>query len=1156
MIPTSPSETTLSLRVFQILTVTAPVLFFAIASIVSSFSATQPSKAGEGRLHKAQLSLALVATVLSAAEAAVDLEKSDPSKISDPDAVYALFLTLVYVILSIGLVDDNAIASYPHHGAWAILLVCQGTVFALSIPGASSTDKLLLARGLFQGLQLAVTLILLAGSLLIRYLQHREHKETEDETRPLLAGEASATGPAVSSETKELDDDEVDRLRIRNRPFWQYVSSFKVFVPYMYPKSPKLQLYFTGMCIFSAGTRVVIIALPLTLGALVNRLGDSVPWKPIAVFVLLKFLTSSAGVPLIETWLSYRLNIDLAHALQRHCYDHIMNLSADFHDNKKSSVIWQVMNQGQDVIDLFHDMLFEFVPQMIDLISAAVVLTCLFGLYMTFIVATTAILYYWLTFKALITKRSLRRSWLDAYHDQYYQMSESTLNWSTVCYFGRIPHELRKYQEKGDITRGKMLMWWSWEFWTRGLRNIVPCATFAAACIVAALQIARRQLNVGDFVILITYWSQLTGPLSSIAGELSRLTEMLVNAEKLVVLLEKTPHVQDLALARPFTFLEGAVQFENVSFSYDGKRQVTKGITFRAAPGTTIALVGQTGGGKSTILRLLFRFYDVDQGRILVDGQDIRHVKMESFRKHIAMVPQNPVVFNMSILENVRYPDIDCTDEEAIEACKAAALHDKVMSFTKGYQEKVGERGTKLSGGELQRLAIARAILKKADILLLDEATSAVDSITEKTIQASIRQLCAGKTAFVIAHRLSTILHADHILVIRDGQIIEAGSHETLIKQDGAYNELWRSQLRLQADERSRSRSRSPQKSYANVLVNDLNSSGEESQTLVKSLSRSSKDRKTSEQAHADDGETSSIYENDQKARDESHANADGRGRTLSKRFAGALSRRMSRPKSPKKGQSSDSGLNPDARTFRPSRSKSPQKDGSSESALKPDVRTFRPRRFQDGQNSTSFSEDAPSIPEVYLRRATGEPLNQIGSTAPANNENSSKASPVQAVFQLKRKWAGHGRETLDSSEDPGEYDVVEATPDADDAQSERPEALVEGIEGKQIKFVSGYVRRRQTASEPFPESVNEEDDSEDSLGDGNIMHSAKYSRLPQMPRGRAVSAVERKAIKEQGSGERSPDDREPRAPVNTAATSPGVLTPKSNQKFRSNFLA
>ncbi|ETI25357.1 hypothetical protein G647_02129 [Cladophialophora carrionii CBS 160.54] len=1155
MISNTTSETILVLRVFQILTVGAPAVFFAIASIYSSFSVTPSTKAGGGRLRKAQLSLTLFAGVLSAAEAVFDLKKSDPSKTSDPDAVYSLFLTLVYVILSIGLVDDDAVASYPHHGAWAILLICQGTVFVLCIPGASSEDKLIFAHGLLQGLRLAVTLILLAGSLFIQNLQYKKNTGTEDETRPLLADEASAIGPATSSETNDPDDDEADRLRIRSRPFWQYVYSFKVFVPYMYPKSPSLQLYFLGMCICSAGSRVVIVALPLTLGALVDRLGESVPWKQITVFVLLKFLTSSAGVPLIETWLSYRLNIDLTLGLQRHCYDHIMNLSADFHDNKKSPIIWQVMNQGQDVIDLFHDMLFEFVPQLIDLVSASVVLSYLFGPYMTFIVATTAILFYWLTFKALITKRSLRRSWLDAYHDQYYQMSESTLNWSTVCYFGRIPYELRQYREKGDVTRGKMLMWWSWEFWTRGLRNIVPCATFAAACTVAALQIAHRQLNIGDFVILITYWSQLTSPLSTIAGELSRLTEMLVNAEKLVVILEKTPHVQDLPVARPFTFLEGAVQFENVSFSYDGKRQVTKGITFRASPGTTIALVGQTGGGKSTILRLLFRFYDVDQGRILVDGQDIRHVKMESYRKHIAMVPQNPVVFNMSILENVRYPDIDCTDEEAIEACKAAALHDKIMSFTRGYQEKVGERGTKLSGGELQRLAIARAILKKADILLLDEATSAVDSITEKNIQASIRQLCAGKTAFIIAHRLSTILHADHILVIRDGQIVEAGSHESLIKQDGSYNELWRSQLRLQADERSCSRARSPQKSKAQVLINDLNSSGEETQTLVKSLSRSSKDGRFSEQAYGADSETSSTYEKDQKACDESHANADGRGRKLSKRLAGALNRSMSRSKSPRKGQSSDSGLNPDAPTFRLSRSKSPQKAGSSESALKPDVRTFRPRRFQDGHHSTNFSEEAPSMSETLLKRATGDPVNQIGSNAAANNENNSKSSLVQAVFPLKRKWTRKGRENLDSNGDSELYDVPEVTPDADDAKSDRLEARVDGIDKEQIKSVLGHVRRRETASEPFPESVNEEDDSEGSSGDGNIMHSAKYSRLPQLMRGRAVSAVERKAVKAQGSGEPSADENEPRAPVNTAASSPGVLTPKSNRKFSSDLL-
>ena len=1010
----------LILRIFQILTVVAPTVFYTAAKIVSSFSPTeQPAKppTGPGKLRKAQLALIICAAIFSSAEAVIDIKISDPSLVSDPDAVYALFLSLVYVLLSIGLIDATTPVSYSHYGAWSILFLCQSAVFGLSLQPSTSQDKLLLARIILQGVQLGIISFLLALSLSFRYLPQKENVAIDDETSPLLPNENTAQAAKGGEETKEPDEEEADRLRVRNRPFWQYVASFKLFVPYMYPRSPQLQIFFAGMCLCTGLLRVITIAIPLTLGEAVNGLGDSVPWKAISIYVLLKYSASQAGLPLLEGWLAYRLNVDLTVALQRHCYDHIMNLSADFHDSKRSSVVWQIMHQGQDVINLLHSLLFQFLPQLVDLFAAIVVLSYLFGLYMTFIIATTAVMFYWLTFRGIIIKRTLRRSWLDAYHEQYYQMSESTMNWSTVSYFDRIPYEMEKYREKGDIARSKMLLLWAWDAWTRGLRHTIPCITFAAACIVAAIQIARHQLKVSDFVILITYWSQLTGPLSSIANELSKLTEKLVNAEKLVVMLEKEPKVQDAPDARPFAFLEGAVQFENVAFSYDGKRQVTKGITFRAAPGKTIALVGQTGGGKSTLLRLLFRFYDLEQGRILIDGQDIRHVELASFRKHLAMVPQNPVVFNMSIMENVRYPDIDCTDDEVMEACKAVELHDKILSFTKGYQEKVGERGTKLSGGELQRLAIARAILKKADILLLDEATSSVDSITEKKIQRSVRQLCAGKTAFVIAHRLSTILHADHILVIRDGQIVEAGTHANLIDQGGAYSELWRSQIQLQSQERSRSRS--AHKANATVLINDLSGSGDDSQGLVKIASKNGKEGKEKEHSQDSDSEGSN------RSHDVSHAKTDARGRTLPRRFVEALGRRISHSKSSQKGANSESVLNPDAPTFRVSRSKSPKKDGSSGPELNPEVRTFRPRRFQDGNDSTGNSAEEPARSNGVASRSLEASNKENATTGSLINhvaESSGKASEARSspAFPLKRKWTGHGRETLDSTESEG----------------------------------------------------------------------------------------------------------------------------------------
>ena len=267
----------------------------------------------------------------------------------------------------------------------------------------------------------------------------------------------------------------------------------------------------------------------------------------------------------------------------------------------------------------------------------------------------------------------------------------------------------------------------------------------------------------------------------------------LIATEKLLELFRTTPSIKD----GPFDFklTKGEVQFNHVGFSYDGKKQILKDLDFSVAPGQTIALVGETGGGKSTILKLLFRFYDATEGRILIDGQMLTDVTLKSLREHIGIVPQDPSLFNDTIMSNVRYSRLDATDAEVINACKAAAIHDKILSFTNGYSSKVGERGVKLSGGELQRVAIARAILKDPRIVLLDEATSSVDTETEEKIQEALSRLTKGRTTFIVAHRLSTVTKADLILVIKDGAILEKGTPQELLRAKGKYYRLWTKQV-------------------------------------------------------------------------------------------------------------------------------------------------------------------------------------------------------------------------------------------------------------------------------------------------------------------------------------------------------------------------
>lgn len=283
------------------------------------------------------------------------------------------------------------------------------------------------------------------------------------------------------------------------------------------------------------------------------------------------------------------------------------------------------------------------------------------------------------------------------------------------------------------------------------------------------------------------------GPLSFFSDAHRQLERNLIDAEQLLQLFQRSPAVEGGSAT--LALIEGCVRFENVEFSYDGAKKIIKGLSFVAKPGQKIALIGETGGGKSTILKLLFRFYDVSNGSIAIDGQDIRGVTLASLRDNIGVVPQDPSLFNDTIMSNVRYSRLDATDAEIIEACKAAAVHEKILSFTEGYHSKVGERGVKLSGGELQRIAIARVILKDPKIILLDEATSSVDTETESQIQQALEKLTEGRTTFVVAHRLSTVVDADYMVVIKDGTILEQGSPKDLLKAKGKYYNMWSKQV-------------------------------------------------------------------------------------------------------------------------------------------------------------------------------------------------------------------------------------------------------------------------------------------------------------------------------------------------------------------------
>lgn len=372
------------------------------------------------------------------------------------------------------------------------------------------------------------------------------------------------------------------------------------------------------------------------------------------------------------------------------------------------------------------------------------------------------------------------------------------VSYETVKYFNAEQYEFDRYRKAVTVFQSaeyKVLL-------SLNIMNVSQNLVFTlgllVTCFIAAYQVTTGQQSVGRFVALLTYMAQLQGPLNFFGTFYRSIQSAMINSERMLELFKEQPSVIDDPDAKQLPSCQGQIQFNDVRFAYDPRKPALDGLNFACAPGSTTALVGESGGGKSTVFRLLFRFYNLGSGSIQIDGHDVKTITIESLRKHIGVVPQDTVLFNESLMYNLKYANPAATDEEVYSACRAASIHDKILGFPDGYQSRVGERGLKLSGGEKQRVAIARTILKDPRIILLDEATAALDSETEQHIQTALDKLSQGRTTLVIAHRLSTITTADRILVLHAGRVVESGTHEQLLARKGRYASMWRKQIRAQ----------------------------------------------------------------------------------------------------------------------------------------------------------------------------------------------------------------------------------------------------------------------------------------------------------------------------------------------------------------------
>lgn len=372
------------------------------------------------------------------------------------------------------------------------------------------------------------------------------------------------------------------------------------------------------------------------------------------------------------------------------------------------------------------------------------------------------------------------------------------VSYETVKYFNAETYEFQRYRDAVNKTQQAQ-----WKVATTlNIMNISQNVVFTLGlmivCFIAAYQVTSGQQNVGLFVLVLTYMAQLQAPLNFLGTFYRSIQQSMINAERMLELFKERPTVLDEPTAEELPSCQGEIRYNDVNFAYDPRKPALKGLSFRCAPGTTTALVGESGGGKSTVFRLLYRFYNLGGGSIQVDGHDVKDITIDSLRRHIGVVPQDTVLFNESLMYNLRYANGKATDEEVFDACRAASIHEKILNFPDGYDSRVGERGLKLSGGEKQRVAIARTILKNPRIILLDEATAALDTETEQNIQTALDKLAQGRTTLVIAHRLSTITTADQILVLHAGKVAESGTHSELLKLKGRYASMWRKQIRAQ----------------------------------------------------------------------------------------------------------------------------------------------------------------------------------------------------------------------------------------------------------------------------------------------------------------------------------------------------------------------
>ena len=579
----------------------------------------------------------------------------------------------------------------------------------------------------------------------------------------------------------------------------KYIKTFKLLLPYLWPKKRKdLRTRVSFAVVALVLAKIASVSTPLVLGSAVNSLTELS--SGINLFMLVPIaLVIGYGVTRVIAFTFIEIRDALFSKVSQHSirqisltmFQHLHNLSLQFHLNRQTGALAKYIDRGTKGIDfLLRYVLFNIVPTFFEVFLVSGILFYLYGPWYAVVTLLTIGLYSFLTFKITEWRNVFRERMNKSDNDVSTKMIDSLLNFETVKYFNnegfesnRLDQSLEEYELAANQSRHSLSL-------LNIAQTFIIMVGITIMLVMSVYGIKSGEIDIGGFVVINAYMLQLYQPLNWLGSVYREIRQALTDMENMFSLLEVAPTTNDNLEDIPQSN-DAEIRFENVSFDYDVRRTIIKNISFTVPNGKKVAIVGPTGAGKSTISRLLFKFYDPKEGNIFINNTNINKISQNSLRKIIGVVPQDTVLFNDTIYYNIAYGNTGATKEEVISAAQNADIHDFITILPDGYETIVGERGLKLSGGEKQRVAIARTILKNPKIFFFDEATSALDTSTEKEIQKNLENVSKGKTTLIIAHRLSTAANADNIIVLDQGAIIEQGTHESLLLEKGKYFEMW-----------------------------------------------------------------------------------------------------------------------------------------------------------------------------------------------------------------------------------------------------------------------------------------------------------------------------------------------------------------------------